>query len=63
MNEPKLAPFPSASPAPDDPVALTQRLIRFDNVNPPGRERARMEFIEDLLKSAGFATSIVAMGD
>jgi succinyl-diaminopimelate desuccinylase len=45
-----------------DPVELTRRLIAFDTINPPGRERACMEFLEELLRTAGFETSLVAMG-
>lgn len=46
-----------------DPVELTRRLIAFDTVNPPGRERACMEFLEGLLRAGGFETSLVAMGN
>src|SRR5665213_77690 len=46
-----------------DPVELTRRLIAFDTVNPPGRERACMEFLEELLRAGGFETSLIAMGN
>lgn len=49
-------------PALLDPVELTRRLIAFDTINPPGRERACAEFLKDLLLSAGFKTSLIAMG-
>lgn len=43
-----------------DPVALLQRLIRFDTSNPPGRERECVMFIDALLRESGIATAIVA---
>ncbi|HET8978201.1 MAG TPA: M20/M25/M40 family metallo-hydrolase [Solirubrobacteraceae bacterium] len=39
---------------------LLQQLIRFDTVNPPGRERAAIEHLERYLAQAGFATEILA---
>ena len=44
-----------------DPVALTQRLIRFDTVNPPGRERDCALHLAGLLQAAGFETRLVDM--
>jgi acetylornithine deacetylase/succinyl-diaminopimelate desuccinylase-like protein len=41
-------------------VALLQELIRFDTVNPPGRERAAIEHLERYLSAAGFDTEILA---
>lgn len=46
-----------------DPVALTQRLIQFDTVNPPGNELGCAQHLEGLLKTAGFATRLVPLGD
>ena len=43
-----------------DPVELTSRLIRFDTVNPPGRERACSEHLAAILEAHGFATELVA---
>ena len=43
-----------------DPVELLRRLIRFDTSNPPGRERECVMFINELLRNAGVATTIVA---
>lgn len=43
-----------------DPAALLQRLIRFDTTNPPGNERACIQFIAGLLEEAGIPYSIVA---
>jgi acetylornithine deacetylase/succinyl-diaminopimelate desuccinylase-like protein len=42
------------------PVELLQRLIRFDTTNPPGNERACIEWIADLLRSVGVEPQIVA---
>ncbi|MFZ1995282.1 MAG: M20/M25/M40 family metallo-hydrolase [Solirubrobacteraceae bacterium] len=41
-------------------VALLQELIRFDTVNPPGKERAAIEHLEHYLSAAGFDTEILA---
>ena len=40
------------APTPD-PVELLRHLIRFDTSNPPGNERACMEFVADLLEEGG----------
>ena len=37
-----------------DPVALTQDLIRFNTINPPGNEDEICGFLEEFLLSAGF---------
>lgn len=37
-----------------DPVALTQDLVRFRTVNPPGDEAACLAFLADLLERLGF---------
>jgi acetylornithine deacetylase/succinyl-diaminopimelate desuccinylase-like protein len=42
------------------PVELLQRLLRFDTTNPPGRERACIEWLEALLRGAGLETRVVA---
>lgn len=39
---------------------LLQRLVRFDTQNPPGAERACVEFVDGLLREAGLETTIVA---
>jgi acetylornithine deacetylase/succinyl-diaminopimelate desuccinylase-like protein len=41
-------------------VELLQQLIRFDTVNPPGRERAAIEHLERYVSQAGFDTQILA---
>ena len=46
-----------------DPVELTSRLIRFDTVNPPGREIECARYLESILAQAGFRTQLVPMGD
>ena len=38
---------------------LLRELIRFDTTNPPGNEAACMMFIDELLKEAGFKTSLI----
>lgn len=40
-----------------DAVALTQRLVQFDTRNPPGGEAACAEFVAELLRDAGFAST------
>jgi len=45
-----------------DPVELTQRLIAYDTVNPPGNERRCAEFLADVLSGAGFETSLHECG-
>lgn len=37
----------------DDPVSLLRDLVRFDTTNPPGNERACIEWIGDLLDAYG----------
>jgi acetylornithine deacetylase/succinyl-diaminopimelate desuccinylase-like protein len=37
----------------DEAVAVLQRLLRFDTVNPPGRERPAQEYLAALLREAG----------
>ena len=44
-----------------DPVALTQELIRYDTVNPPGRERECAMHLADLLDAGGFETRLVEL--
>ena len=39
---------------------LLQRLIRFNTVNPPGNERAAIEYLEDYVRAAGFETELLA---
>ena len=46
-----------------DPIALTQRLVAFDTVNPPGNERECARHLADLLQAAGFEVQLVALGD
>jgi succinyl-diaminopimelate desuccinylase len=38
-----------------DPVNLTQDLLRFASLNPPGEEKACADFVANLLTSLGFA--------
>lgn len=46
-----------------DPVDLTRRLVAFDTVNPPGRERACVEFLAGLLSEAGFDCALHPLDD
>ena len=42
----------------DDPVELTRKLVAFDTVNPPGRERGCIEFLAGILEEGGFDVSL-----
>jgi acetylornithine deacetylase/succinyl-diaminopimelate desuccinylase-like protein len=42
------------------PAELLQNLIRFNTTNPPGNERASIQYINQLLKNAGVETTLVA---
>ena len=42
------------------PEQLLQNLIRFDTTNPPGNEAPCIAYMADLLKRAGFETTILA---
>ncbi|MFI2209280.1 M20/M25/M40 family metallo-hydrolase [Streptomyces sp. NPDC020141] len=50
----------TARTAVPDVIALTQRLIRFDTTNPPGREADCVRFVHGLLTEAGVASTLVA---
>ncbi|HTC60914.1 MAG TPA: M20/M25/M40 family metallo-hydrolase [Solirubrobacteraceae bacterium] len=43
----------------DDATQLLQRLIRFDTVNPPGDERAAIEYLERILTDVGFQCELL----
>lgn len=43
----------------DDATQLLQRLIRFDTVNPPGNERAAIEYLRSVLTDAGFQCQLL----
>lgn len=45
-----------------DAVALTQELVRFDTINPPGNEAPLGNFIADLLSRAGFQVARLSFG-
>ena len=45
------------------PLELLQRLIRFDTTNPPGNERACIEWARDVLVVAGCNVRVVARED
>jgi acetylornithine deacetylase/succinyl-diaminopimelate desuccinylase-like protein len=42
---------------------VLRELIRFNTVNPPGNERAAIEFLADYLQQAGFRTELLADDD
>jgi succinyl-diaminopimelate desuccinylase len=44
-------------------IELTQELVRFNTVNPPGAERACAERLAGLLAGAGFAAELVPFGE
>ena len=50
----------SATDLQSETIGLLQELIRFDTVNPPGRERAAIEHLERYLSQAGFQTELLA---
>jgi len=43
----------------DDATRLLQRLIRFDTVNPPGNERAAIEYLQAILEDSGFQCELL----
>ena len=47
--------------APPSPLELLQALIRFDTTNPPGNEGPCIEYVRDVLESAGCATETYAL--
>lgn len=46
-----------------DPIALTQRLIAFDTVNPPGNELQCAQHLGGILRAAGFEVRMVPLGE
>lgn len=44
-------------------VTLTQELVRFNTINPPGAERACAEHLAALLEAAGFAVEVIPFGE
>jgi succinyl-diaminopimelate desuccinylase len=45
------------------PVELTQDLVRFNTINPPGAERACAEALAPMLQNAGFAVDMIPFGE
>jgi acetylornithine deacetylase/succinyl-diaminopimelate desuccinylase-like protein len=43
-----------------DPVALTQQLVRFNTINPPGNETQCIQHIKALFNSAGIQNQVLA---
>ncbi|MBC2716477.1 MAG: M20/M25/M40 family metallo-hydrolase [Desulfobacteraceae bacterium] len=54
--------MPSADTAADyhHPEKILQKLIRFDTTNPPGNEKACIDYIADLLKQNGIESVLIA---
>ncbi len=44
------------------PIELTQQLIRFETINPPGNESACARHLGSVLEQAGFRTRYIEMG-
>lgn len=44
-----------------DPVAILQKLLSFNTTNPPGNERECIMYIEDLLRSHGIESNLLAL--
>jgi acetylornithine deacetylase/succinyl-diaminopimelate desuccinylase-like protein len=42
---------------------VLQRLVRFNTVNPPGNERAAIEYLADYLSDAGFDTEVLGASE
>ena len=47
---------------PIDAVALTQELVRFNTINPPGNEQLCAEYLGSILKTSGFEVSFYNFG-
>src|SRR5215212_6615491 len=45
------------------PAELLQRLLRFDTTNPPGHERACIEWIAERVRGAGIEPTLLAKED
>jgi acetylornithine deacetylase/succinyl-diaminopimelate desuccinylase-like protein len=50
----------AASAVHERPVELLRSLIRFDTTNPPGNERPCIEYVQDVLRSAGVESELYA---
>ena len=50
---------PGAASGRRRPRSCSQRLIRFNTVNPPGNERAAQEYLAEHLSSAGFECELL----
>lgn len=46
-----------------DPIELTRKLVAFDTVNPPGKERECLEYLATILDDGGFDVTILPFGD
>ena len=53
-------PSPDTTPDYHHPEIILQTLIRFDTTNPPGNEKACIEYIAGLLKQNGIESILIA---
>src|SRR5436190_863432 len=60
MLRPLGCPLMPAHRLQEETVEVLQRLVRFNTVNPPGRERPAIEYLDDYLSQAGFETEQLA---
>lgn len=44
-------------------LSLTQKLLSFNTINPPGNEAECMKFLADYLKHKGFETRLHSFGE
>ena len=49
--------------SPRDALSLTRKLLSFNTVNPPGRERECAEFLGNILEQGGYKISYHAFGE
>jgi acetylornithine deacetylase/succinyl-diaminopimelate desuccinylase-like protein len=49
----------SAAQLQSETTEVLQRLVRFNTVNPPGNERAAIEYLADYLERVGFQTEVL----
>jgi acetylornithine deacetylase/succinyl-diaminopimelate desuccinylase-like protein len=53
----------TTDPLQAETTEVLQRLVRFNTVNPPGNERAAIEYLERYLQAAGLRTEVLAASD
>ena len=50
---------PTAEQLQSECTEVLQRLVRFNTVNPPGNERAAIEYLDAYVSTAGFETAVL----